>query len=183
MTTLVQELMRSIYKDFDKVYKLSLTDPNVLMALGKPYFQQLRRLDAEHDLAQVSRPHTHLARERGWGRSFSTTGSRIARFKRVFQNRLECFLRPCSHCVCGAHSAFQNGRSEQEQNGAPPFSLVHTACVALSACSEPVVCSSRLLGSSRFLCSTGVWPPFAHTPPASPCWFRSRGVPRIWRRT
>ena len=57
VTTIVKELMRSVYKHFDKVYQGDRTNADMLLNLGSPYFKLHRTLDAEHTLAKGMLSH------------------------------------------------------------------------------------------------------------------------------
>ena len=50
VTVLVKEMIRSIYKEFDHVYRGPGTDPDMLLNMGEPYFAKHRTLHAEHSL-------------------------------------------------------------------------------------------------------------------------------------
>ncbi|GMH50952.1 hypothetical protein TL16_g00910 [Triparma laevis f. inornata] len=50
ITVLVKEMIRSIYKEFDHVYRGPGTDPDMLLNMGEPYFAKHRTLHAEHSL-------------------------------------------------------------------------------------------------------------------------------------
>ncbi|GMH92728.1 hypothetical protein TrVE_jg12061 [Triparma verrucosa] len=57
VTLLVKEMIRSIYRDFDHVYRGPSTDPDMLLNMGEPYFAMHRTLHAEHTLQKKMLEH------------------------------------------------------------------------------------------------------------------------------